>query len=226
LKTSFSALFTIVFALSQFIAFSQDSCKVLKPEISGKYTGDCKNGLADGKGVAEGRDIYDGKFKQGLPNGQGIYRWATGEVYKGSWKEGKKNGEGKFTFKSNGYDTTTTGVWKDDIFARVKVPAPYDIHRNNGIKRYTVGRYGDGEKITLAIMKDGANNASVYGLTFFCTSGTTYTIGPKIGYENVTFPCTIKIIYSTRSSFNGGSIACEFEVEFKTPGKWDITLNN
>jgi len=216
----------MVFALSLIDAFSQENCKVLKPEIAGEYSGDCKNGLADGKGIAKGQDKYEGKFKKGLPNGQGIYTWASGEVYKGSWKEGKKDGEGKFTFKSRGYDTTTIGIWKDDVFYRVKVPAAYDVHRINGIKRYTVKRNGDGEKITLAIMKNGANNSAVYGLTFYCTSGTTYSVGPKIGYENVIFPCTMKILYSTRSSFNGGTIYCEFEVEFKTPGKWDITLND
>ena len=216
----------MVFALSLNNAFSQDICKVLKPEISGQYSGDCKNGLADGKGIAEGQDTYEGKFKKGLPNGLGTYTWSTGEVYKGSWKDGKEDGNGQFTFKSKGCDTTTTGVWKADVFSKIKVPEAYDVHRNNGIKRYNVTRLGDGAKISLAIMKDGSNNTSLYGFTFYCSSGTTYIIGPKIGYENVIFPCTMKIIYTTRSSFGGGSISCEFEIEFKTPGKWDITLNN
>ena len=195
MKTTLSFLLTFVFALNLINAFSQDTCKVLKPEISEKYSGDCKNGLADGKGLAEGQDKYEGKFKRGLPNGQGIYTWSTGEVYKGLWKDGKKDGDGKLTFKSKGHDTTTLGVWKNDVFSRIKVPAPYDLHRINGIKRYTVNRVGDGEKIMLAIMKDGSNNSTVYGLTFFCTSGTTFSVGPKIGYENVTFPCTMRIVY-------------------------------
>ena len=226
LKTSLSVLFAIVLVSLQYNAFSQDSCKVLKPEISGKYTGDCKNGLADGKGVATGQDKYEGKFKKGLPDGQGTYTWSTGEVYKGSWDEGKKNGDGKYTFKSKGVDTTTTGVWKNDVFVRIKAISPYTVHRVDGIKRYTVDRFSDGNKVTLSIWKDGKNNSTVSGLIFYSTSGMTYSVGPKLGYENVTFPCTVRIIYTTRNSYNAASINCEFEIEIKTPGIWDIKLEN
>jgi len=226
MKTSLSLLFTLVFVLNQLSAFTQEACKVLKPEISGKYTGDCKNGLADGKGVAEGTDKYEGKFKKGLPNGQGTYTWSTGEVYKGSWSEGKKQGEGKLTFKTNGTDTTTVGIWKNDVFFKKKVESPYDIRKVTSIKRYSVERSGDGNKVMLAIMKNGDNNSSVSGLTFFCTSGMMFSIGPKMGYENVMFPCTMRIIYSSTNAFNTASFACEFEVEIKEPGSWDIRLDN
>jgi len=226
LKTSLSVLFTIICAFNQLIAFSQETCKVLMPEISGRYTGDCKNGLADGKGIAEGKDKYEGKFKKGYPNGQGIYTWSTGEVYKGSWNEGKKNGNGIFTFKSNGIDSTTTGIWKDDVFLRKKIVSQYMVFRASGIKRTNVQRDSDGDKVTLMIMKDGNNNSTVSGLTFFCTSGMTYSVGSKLGYENVIFPCTVKVIYSTSNSFNTASIECAFEVEIKTPGIWEIKLEN
>jgi len=226
MKASLPVLFTIVFGFTQFNAFSQETCKVLKPEISGKYTGDCKNGLADGKGIAEGKDKYEGKFKKGFPNGQGIYTWSTGEVYDGTWKEGKRHGDGKYTFKSNGIDSTKIGIWKDDVFARKRVESLYTTHRVNGIKRYTVERFSDGDKITLAIMKNGNNNSTVRGLNFFCTSGMTFSVGSKMGYENVTFPCTVRIIYTTTNAYNAASIECEFEVEIKSPGIWDIELEN
>jgi len=48
----------------------QEPCKVLKQEIATKYFGNCKKGLAQGKGVAVGRDKYEGQFKNGLPNGK------------------------------------------------------------------------------------------------------------------------------------------------------------
>lgn len=226
LKTSLSVLFTIICAINQLNAFSQETCKVLLPDISGRYAGDCKNGLANGQGIAEGKDKYVGKFKNGYPNGQGIYNWSTGEVYKGSWNEGKKHGNGKFTFKSNGIDSTTTGIWKNDVFLRKKIESQYTVYRTSGIKRNNVQRESDGDKVTLTIMKDGNNNSTVRGLTFFCTSGMTYSVGYKLGYENVIFPCNVKVIYTTSNSFNTASIECAFEVEIKTPGSWDIKLEN
>jgi hypothetical protein len=54
----------------------------------------------------------------------------------------------------------------------------------------------------------------------------TFSVGPKLGYEGVMFPCTLRIIYTTSNSYNTASIACEFEVEIKTPGIWDIKLDN
>ena len=49
--------------------FAQNPCKVLMKEISGSYSGECKKGLADGKGEAKGVDRYIGAFKKGLPDG-------------------------------------------------------------------------------------------------------------------------------------------------------------
>ena len=75
-------------------------------------------------------------------------------------------------------------------------------------------------------MKNGSNNSTVRGLTFFCTSGMTYSVGSKLGYESVIFPCNVKIIYSTSNALNTGSIECSFEIEIKTTGIWDIQLDN
>jgi hypothetical protein len=49
--------------------FSQGVCKVLKSEIANQYEGSCKKGLANGKGIAVGRDKYEGNFKKGYPHG-------------------------------------------------------------------------------------------------------------------------------------------------------------
>jgi hypothetical protein len=49
-------------------------CRVAKASISGSYTGGCKNGLAQVKGVAQGIDRYEGQFVKGLPSGTGIYK--------------------------------------------------------------------------------------------------------------------------------------------------------
>ncbi len=61
---------------------------MLKPEISLDYHGECKKGLAHGKGEAFGRDHYIGEFKKGWPNGNGLYKWNNGDNYEGEWKKG------------------------------------------------------------------------------------------------------------------------------------------
>jgi len=100
--------------------FSQENCQVLKPEIAGNYTGKCKNGLAQGKGKAIGKDTYEGTFSKGLPEGKGTYAWSTGEVYTGEWKEGYQEGEGKYSFKKDGNDTIIAGIWIKDVYTGPK----------------------------------------------------------------------------------------------------------
>ena len=118
MKTTLTIFITSLFVLFQVVLFSQEPCQVLKPEISGKYSGKCKDGLAEGKGIAEGTDKYEGKFAKGLPNGTGKYTWSTGEVYEGSWKNGKRDGQGKYTYKLNGVEMVDFGLWKDDVLLR------------------------------------------------------------------------------------------------------------
>ena len=76
MKLNYLVLLTfILLSLSNNFTYSQteESCKVLISEISEKYEGDCKNGLAHGTGVAKGIDLYEGRFKKGIPNGKGKY---------------------------------------------------------------------------------------------------------------------------------------------------------
>jgi len=88
-------------------------------------------------------------------------------------------------------------------------------------------KHGDGKFIFKSNGIDSTTGiSSVRGLTFFCTSGMTYSVGSKLGYENVIFPCTVKVIYTTGNSFNTASIECSFELEIKTPGIWEIKHEN
>ncbi len=225
MKTTLTLFITIVLALIQFHVLSQETCKVLKPEISESYNGKCKDGLADGKGVATGIDKYEGKFKKGLPNGEGKYTWSTGEVYEGTWKEGKREGKGKYTFKPNGFDSTQFGLWKDDSFYKIIVPDPYTVYRSTGITRYTVRRIEAGNKILFSVMQ-GGTNGEISGVGFYSTSGTNFSVGPKFGFESVSFPCTIRLSYRTPNKLHTAYVSAEFEITIKEPGNWDITINN
>lgn len=79
-----------------------EKCYVSDPDINSFYSGECKDGMANGKGVAKGRDTYEGEFKDGSPHGFGIYTWGAssewaGDVYEGEWKNDTRTGAGQYT---------------------------------------------------------------------------------------------------------------------------------
>jgi len=73
-----------------------ESCKVLDPEIAAEYAGDCRNGLADGYGIAKGESHYQGEFKNGMKHGRGIKVWAIGDRYEGEFRNDRREGWGRY----------------------------------------------------------------------------------------------------------------------------------
>ncbi|KAK9815279.1 hypothetical protein WJX72_000998 [[Myrmecia] bisecta] len=55
-------------------------------------------------------DNYTGGWKDGLPEGEGIYQWADGSVYEGSWKNGAKQGLGTYTWPTK---AVYRGEWQN-----------------------------------------------------------------------------------------------------------------
>lgn len=205
--------------------YSQEPCKVLKQEIAAKYDGKCKNGLAQGKGIAEGVDKYEGQFKDGLPHGNGKYTFANGEVYEGKWKEGKKQGEGKLLYKKNGVDSVKVGVWENDVFAKRIIPKPYKVKLAYNINRYSIIKIGGANKVIFSFMQNGSSNA-VFDVSFTASSGTEFESGSKQGLDNIAFPFTCKVTYSTLNALKTNNISATFEFEINEPGAWEIVLNN
>ena len=88
----------LIILLSLFISCNsvnaqQKECKVTVPALSGTYSGGCRNGLAHGKGTAQGIDFYEGQFSKGVPSGKGLYRWKDG-LYEGEWVNGLRRRKG------------------------------------------------------------------------------------------------------------------------------------
>lgn len=98
---------------------SSNNCRVNDTDISGIYSGECVGGLAHGKGIAVGRDKYDGEFINGNKHGQGTYTWGgnsefAGQIFvgksindefvKGVWNYSKENIIFEGTFKSGKLD--------------------------------------------------------------------------------------------------------------------------
>lgn len=218
-------LFILIIAVFEVNTFAQD-CKVLKSEIAAKYTGDCKKGLANGKGIAEGTDKYEGKFKEGLPHGFGIYKYANGDIYDGEFKNGLREGNGKFTFKHNGKDSTFNGIWNGDKLVKKVVPAAYSVSQKTNVQRYTVQKVGSGNRVMFSFMQNGMNNRALSGLSFAENSGTSFTMGLDQGFDSVQFPFTCKITYSTQNSLRTASYDVVFEIQINEPGQWLVTLYN
>ena len=219
--TFISSFFIINYSFSQ---NNEDQCKVLLQEISETYIGDCKDGLAHGKGVAKGVDSYEGRFKNGLPHGTGKYIWKDGSYYEGNWRNGKKNGKGFL------YTATTNvelkGIWKDDEFLKEIVDPPYTILTKSGITG--INFYEDEDKvphnIELIFQKDGNQRRSAGELNLISTSGQTKTSSGFSGFENIIFPFEGSLEFVEPSRM--GTTMIRYEVKFKItkPSSWRVVI--
>ena len=109
------------------LAHSQ-KCEVLVQTLKGTYEGDCKKSKANGKGTATGEDVYTGDFKNGYPEGFGKYVWENGDWYEGQWKKGLRDGQGIMHLTAeNSKDSLLDGFWKKDKYTG-KFEHPYIIH--------------------------------------------------------------------------------------------------
>jgi hypothetical protein len=120
-------------------------CKIAnpfpQPNETVTWSGECKDGLADGEGVLEWyvdgqpRDRYEGTLKQGwaegkgtlvregmrysgdwkrsAQDGEGRYEGADGSWYQGQWKEGQPHGQGEYQGPDG---RRISGTWVDGEF--------------------------------------------------------------------------------------------------------------
>ena len=111
-------LATVVFITTSLSAqVVKDTSKVLMSTIKEKYTGPVKKGLASGQGEAFGVHHYIGMFKNGMPNGKGIYYYNDSVYYKGEFLDGVKEGKGEMhNAQKQGADTLIKGYWSGDEY--------------------------------------------------------------------------------------------------------------
>jgi hypothetical protein len=199
----------------------------MMPSIAGAYSGDCKKGLASGKGIAQGIDHYDGQFIKGLPQGNGIYTWANGSYYQGQWAKGRKEGIGKMVYRTSDRDSVVTGYWNKDRFTGKIVYSPYSITRNRGVVRFGFRKITDsGEDILIKIYLGGELNTNIEEFSMAYDSGSEFQMGSSVGIQHIQFPLTVKITYRTWNQFHSSQSDVTFEFELFEPGKWELTLTN
>jgi len=226
MKPVLSFLFSLFFVAGSLSLFSQESCKVLKPEIAGTYEGKCKNGLAHGKGTASGADSYTGQFSKGLPNGTGKYTWQNGNTYNGEWADGMRNGIGRFTIKTVQGDSIQDGLWQKDIYIGPKLQNPY-VSYKTGVDRYSFQKNNTTkQRVLIDIYQNGIRNRNISNFTMSTSSGSETKVGESIGYDYIVFPVMIKIRYTARNKLNTISYNVQFEFEIFEPGDWTVELNN
>ena len=126
----------VCFAFSGYInIYGQENnqdCKVDLQSIADEYKGGCKNGWANGQGIARGIHRYVGNFKDGLPDGQGTYYFSDSTYYTGNFLAGVKEGKGEFHYltKKNS-DSVVKGYWSGNEY-RGKKYITYEF--NSGFK--------------------------------------------------------------------------------------------
>mmetsp|Transcript_19436 Transcript_19436/g.36231 ORF Transcript_19436/g.36231 Transcript_19436/m.36231 type:complete len:503 (-) Transcript_19436:15-1523(-) len=96
------------------VGFARDPGEIFNSEgreTYYSYDGEWKDGLMDGEGVYRFEDgkTYSGLWKQNKPHGIGTAVYPIGSTYSGEWKNGKFHGEGVLEAKGG---IRYEGVWK------------------------------------------------------------------------------------------------------------------
>jgi len=113
-------------------------CKVSLASIANEYTGDCKNGLANGQGTAKGIHRYVGNFKNGLPDGNGTYYFSDSTYYIGNFQEGIKEGKGEFHYLTKkSTDSVVKGYWSGNEY-RGKKYITYEFNSATKFDRWEI----------------------------------------------------------------------------------------
>jgi hypothetical protein len=216
--------FTCIFLASGIPVYAQmDGCTVKLPEISGKYSGGCKKGLAHGKGISQGIDQYDGQFRKGLPNGTGKYTWSDGTYYEGQWKKGIREGKGTMVYK----DSTVTGFWKNNTYAGVEQLQPFSITRSMNVVRSSIKKINSSTVgIRIKLMLGSVENTGIEGLSLAYDSGQEYRTGSWIGIQNPFFPIDVKITYHTWNQLHTAQYYVIYEFRINVPGAWEVVITN
>lgn len=210
---------------------AQDTpCKVLSDSLKGTYTGECKNGKANGKGKAVGLHTYDGEFKNGLQEGTGTYTWPNGDYYYGSWKKGLKDGKGQLHYIKDGKEVTLAGYWKKDNY-RGEYEHPYVITNvTSEVGRVQVEKMSDNENSITVTVENLATSSSLTRNSFQTSTTMTshqVTRGQYVSKSTNALPnkeiTTFRgVIFPFRCTFNfGNSIV---EIEFFDKAAWDVMI--
>lgn len=216
-------ILVVVLIFGSCVYAQQSECKVTLANIAGSYSGGCKNGLAHGKGIAQGIDRYEGQFNKGLPDGKGTYKWANGDYYEGEWKNGKREGKGKMVYKGS----TDIGYWKDDKYQGANLTPPYRIINSMSVSRSSITKLNNvGNGVKIKILQNGSDNTLIEDFSCAFDSGAEYRLGNIYGIQNTSLPLFVKVTYRSWNQLHTSEYDVKFEFVINDPGTWEVVLNN
>lgn len=227
-QISFLALTLMLFQFSQ----AQESCEVKQKEIKGTYTGACANGKANGHGKSVGADQYEGEFKDGYPNGKGMYVWQDGHYFIGNYNMGKKEGKGDMYYEAaNGSDSVISGYWKKDKYIGEYEKQYIVISNSSGIKKVECSLTDKkGENITITIHQL-TNTSNSFASTSIIpmvkeisqVSGTFYTSNNQM-LSNSSVTIIQQVTYPFRAIIylNNGEYT---EILFNEKGNYNVYID-
>ncbi len=223
-----TASFIIIsLAIMHSLHAQNESCRVLSEMISGVYSGDCKDGLANGKGKSSGEETYIGHFRNGLPHGKGKYYYKNGDIFQGYWEKGKKKGVGKLKHISDGKIQTLTGYWIDDGYAGVADPEiSYRITNASGLVNQSIVKSevtGGQNELTLLI-KSAYTDFVPFDLELDISSGQIIQSGKKFIINKYFCPFHCEVSYSTLVGNHRKK--CRLTFDILQYGKYTITMYN
>jgi len=226
MKTGIRLILILVIACSSLLTYSQEKCKVMLPQIAGSYEGKCKKGYANGKGTAVGTDRYEGSFSNGLPHGEGKYTWSDGGTYTGEWVDGKRHGAGVYVKNVNGKDSVQAGLWQNDEY-KGPLPQKPSVSYSYNVDRYTFKKSStSANRVMVDIFQNGARNKKISNFLISSSSGQDLSYGFLYGFDNVVFPVSIKISYTTSNKLNSAVLNVKFDFIIYEPGDWTLELHN
>lgn len=196
------ANFTAIIVLNLSNLYAQDSIKLCRVEMKsliGTYSGECRNGYANGKGEAKGLDRYEGLFKNGLPNGKGIYYYNDSIYYSGNFQDGVKEGKGEIHYLRKGMsDSLLKGYWSADEY-RGKKYITYSFTNNSLFDRVEINPSDNsGNILTISISGELILSELIATDGNFIRKLNTFASLNKhtVTYELSKFPIRLQAIFS------------------------------
>ena len=236
---------TIIFFISSFLNISflhaqqslhvqQDSteCKVNWNGLTGKYIGNCKEGLANGTGEAMGLQRYKGSFKNGMPNGNGVFYYSDSMYHSGNFQDGLKEGKGETHYMRKAMpDSVVKGYWSGDEYKGKKyITYVFTSTQQFDLTEITPSGHS-GHSVTIEIgTTSGAPNGALprpgFVLTLRdlispngCITKTISTLSSAfksyVTFELLEFPCKLFATLSNNETF---------EIELYKAADWKIRL--